>query len=59
VVFADAGWAGLRGQTFTARPLIGVGVGVSLLDGLLRIDLARAVRAPVGWRFDCYIDGIL
>jgi hypothetical protein len=59
VVFADAGWAGLRGQAFTARPLIGVGAGMSLLDGLLRIDLARALRAPVGWRFDCYIDAIL
>lgn len=59
VVFADAGWAGLRAQTFNARPLVGLGAGVSFLDGLVRIDLGRAVRPPVGWRLDCYIDGIL
>jgi hypothetical protein len=39
--FGDLGWAGARADVFDARPLRGVGVGVSLLDNLLRVDLAR------------------
>jgi len=30
-----------------------------ILDGLMRIDLARALRAPTGWRLDFYVDGVL
>jgi hypothetical protein len=58
-LFGDVGWAGPR-QTFaTGRPLLGAGVGVGLLDGLLRIDLARALRHPTGWRLEFYVDGVL
>jgi hypothetical protein len=35
------------------------GVGASFLDGLFRLDLARALRAPRGWRVDFYMDGAL
>jgi hypothetical protein len=38
---------------------VGAGVGASFLDGLLRIDLARALKSPKGWRLDLYLDGIL
>jgi hypothetical protein len=34
-------------------------VGASLIDGLVRMDLSRALRAPTGWRFDLYFDGRL
>jgi hypothetical protein len=34
-------------------------VGVSLLDGLLRLDGARGLRDPKGFRLDFYLDAIL
>ena len=58
-VFSDVGWAGDRDGFWRGRPLIGAGVGASFLDGLVRLDLARALRAPTGWRFEVYVDGIL
>jgi len=60
-VFADAGWAGPRADFARGRALTSMGVGASFLDGLLRVDLARALRAPRGggWRLDGYVDGIL
>lgn len=57
--FADLGWAGDRREFRRGRPLLGMGVGGSFLDGLIRIDLARAMRGPTGWRFDLYFDGRL
>ncbi len=59
VVFSDAGWAGPRAARFRGRALASVGAGLSLLDGLLRWDVARALRPPVGWRFDLYVNGVL
>lgn len=59
MLFTDAGWAGPRSVFATGKPLWGAGVGVSFLDGILRMDLARRLRAPQGWRFDFYLDGIL
>ena len=58
-VFTDAGWAGTRSNFVHGRALLGAGVGVSMLDGLIRMDLSRGLRAPVGWRFDLYFDGAL
>ncbi len=59
VVFADVGRAGPREHLSLAHSLAGVGVGVSFLDGLVRLDIARAVRAPTGWRLDFYADAAL
>jgi|KBSSwiStaDraftv2_1062776.scaffolds.fasta_scaffold04803_7 surface antigen Omp85-like protein len=59
MAFSDIGWAGPRDAFTRGRPLIGSGVGASLLDGLVRMDLSRALRAPTGWRFDLYFDGRL
>ncbi|HEX9703977.1 MAG TPA: hypothetical protein VGA20_01870 [Gemmatimonadales bacterium] len=58
-LFVDLGRAGPRETLSARRPLIGAGVGASFLDGLVRIDLARALRGPVGWRLDVYADGVL
>lgn len=58
-LFSDVGWAGARAEHFRGRPLMSVGVGASVFDGLLRADLARALRSPTGWRFDVYVDAIL
>ena len=58
-LFSDVGWAGAHAQYFRGRALMSVGVGASVLDGLLRADLARALRSPTGWRLDLYVDAIL
>lgn len=48
VAFVDVG------DTFSGDPLISTGVGISLLGGFLRLNLAQPVR-PVGpARIDMY-----
>ena len=59
VLFSDVGRAGPRDHLSLAKSLAGVGVGVSFLDGLVRLDIARAVRSPTGWRLDFYTDAAL
>jgi hypothetical protein len=59
VLFADVGRAGPREQLSLARPLAGIGVGASFMDGLIRLDLTRAIRTPTGWRLDFYTDAAL
>ena len=61
-LFGDAGWAGFRTRfleraTFGLRSderdpgfLSGIGVGYSLLDGLLRLDIAKGVHPRRAWR---------
>jgi hypothetical protein len=58
-VFGDAGWAGAWEDYREEDALYSVGVGGSLLDGLVRMDIARALRAPTGWRLELYVDGII
>lgn len=57
VVFADVGWAGNRldfGKP--GRPLSGVGVGSSFLDGLIRFDIARGLYPRKQLRADVYFE---
>ncbi len=57
IVFGDVGWAGPRAQwSMPGRPLSGAGVGWSLLDGLVRFDLARGLFPSQQWRFDSYLE---
>ncbi len=58
-LFCDVGRAAPRDHLSLAQPLVGAGIGASFLDGLMRIDLARALRSPKGWRLDFYMDGAL
>lgn len=58
-LFSDAGWAGERSEFRRAPILLSTGAGASFLDGLLRVDVARALRGPTGWRLDMYFDGAL
>jgi hypothetical protein len=58
-LFSDAGWAGSRDAFTTDPSLIGAGVGASFMDGLIRVDLARALRRPTGWRLDFYLNGLI
>ena len=49
-IFSDLGWVGEREAFSFDDPLASVGIGLSLLDGLFRADLARAVRGRTGWK---------
>jgi hypothetical protein len=57
VIFGDFGWAGARdGWSETGRPMSGVGVGASFLDGLIRMDLARGIYPRWQTRLDLYLE---
>lgn len=56
-VFMDAGWAGTCSELAADRVLRSVGVGLSLVDGLVRADLARGLDGTRSLRFDLYLDG--
>jgi len=60
VIFGDIGWAGDRAKwQEIGTPLAGVGAGISILDGLVRFDVARGLQ-PVdqrGWRVETYLEG--
>lgn len=58
-LFSDAGWAGPRTDYLGSETLWSVGIGTSILDGLIRFDLAKGMRGSGGWRFDITVDGIL
>lgn len=57
-LFSDAGWAGSADAFEDEEIGVSVGVGASLLDGLLRVDLARVVQRGDGYRLELYVDAI-
>jgi hypothetical protein len=59
-MFTDVGWAGPRDAFSLDDPLWSVGVGFGLVDGLIRFDLARALRGDPGdgWRLHMVFDGL-
>jgi len=59
-IFLDGGWAGDPADFLSARPTYGAGAGLTLLDGLLRVDLARSLHGPnPPWRAHFHLDSIL
>lgn len=59
VLFADLGWTGNRARVAdVGRPLSGAGAGMSLLDGLIRFDIARGIHPRRQWRVDLYVDAV-
>ena len=57
MLFGDIGWAGDRREFGNpGRPMSGVGVGVSMLDGLIRADLSRGLYPVKQTRFDIYLE---
>lgn len=57
LIFGDIGWAGARNDWGrNVRPMSGVGVGASFLDGIMRIDLARGLYPTVQTRLDFYFE---
>ena len=60
ILFGDAGWAGDRDQFRTDDILYGIGIGGSILDGLIRVDLSQGLKGPdKGFRIELYLDAIL
>lgn len=59
LAFGDFGWAG-EGEQFLASDewLAAVGLGASVMDGILRFDLARAVRGGSDFRIHLCLDGV-
>ena len=56
-LFGDIGWAGDRASwRAIGQPASGVGVGTSLLDGLVRFDVARGIHPEREWRVNAYLD---
>jgi hypothetical protein len=56
VVFYDAGWAGDRADFSKGRPMSGAGVGASLMDGLVRFDVARGIWPEKKIRANLYVE---
>jgi len=59
IAFGDAAWAGERDAFGTEGWLASAGAGFSILDGLLRIDIAHAVRGGDAWLLHIYSDGLM
>ena len=57
VMFGDIGWTGPRELwRDVSRPMSGVGIGASALDGLIRLDLARGIYPEKLTRLYLYVD---
>jgi len=57
-IFSDAGWVGPKKSFALDDPMVSVGVGASLLDGLFRIDVSHAVRRGSKYKLNLYLDGL-
>ena len=57
VVFGDAGQAADLENLFSSKALVGAGVGLSLFNGLVRLDLSHPITPDVGGkvRFDIVV----
>lgn len=56
-VFGDVGWAGDRSAWgHPGRPVSGAGVGLSFLDGLVRMDVSRGIYPRERTLFDLYFE---
>jgi hypothetical protein len=58
-VFGDLGWVGDRNHmTENVKPMSGVGVGVSFLDGMFRFDVARGIYPKKQFRVDLSLESV-
>jgi hypothetical protein len=58
VLFGDIGWAGASDAwRHPGRPASGVGLGTSIMDGLIRFDVARGIFPRSGMKVDLYLEG--
>ncbi|MCO4098132.1 MAG: hypothetical protein HEQ38_01795 [Gemmatimonas sp.] len=59
VGFFDVGWAGSRETFGKVQAQRGAGVGVGVLDGLIRVDFSRGLYPRKRWRTDIYLSAAL
>ncbi|MEX2526322.1 MAG: hypothetical protein WEA09_01675 [Gemmatimonadota bacterium] len=59
LVFSDVAWAGTGEGLGLGSPWASVGAGVSVLEGLLRAEVARGIRGGSDTRVYLYLDGVL
>jgi hypothetical protein len=59
-LFSDAAWAADERRSPDPDEIYySVGTGLSIVDGLIRLDGAWGLRAPRNFRLELYLDGIL
>jgi hypothetical protein len=58
-LFTAVAWAGERDAARWRDALYSVGAGLSMLDGLIRLDAAWGLRSPRQFRLDLYLDQLL
>ena len=59
-LFGDAGWAGPVGGFDPGELLYGAGIGGSIMDGLIRLDLSQGIRGPRRqFRVELYLNSVL
>ncbi len=56
-LFADGSWAGETGRVRWTDAIASAEVGLSILDGVLRLDAAWGWKGPAGRRLDLYFGG--
>lgn len=57
VLFGDVGWAGdQKDFSRPGRAMSGVGVGASILDGMIRFDVARGLYPQKAFRIDLSVE---
>lgn len=57
IVFGDMGWAGSRDSWKNpGRPLSGAGAGLSVMDGLVRFDVAKGIYPETKIRTSFYLE---
>jgi hypothetical protein len=57
-LFGDVGWAGDFESYDASQVAFSAGIGASFLDGLVRLDLARAIQPEEQWRLELYLDAL-
>jgi len=58
-LFSDWAWAGDRESIDLSQGFTSVGAGLSIIDGLIRIDGGWGLDDPTSFRLDLYLDAIL
>ncbi len=58
VLFSDVAWTNELGSLFDGDPLAALGVGVSVFDGMLRLDMAKGITSGGIWRFHLDSSGL-
>jgi hypothetical protein len=57
IMFGDFGWVGDRSRmSDLVRPMSSAGIGMSMMDGLIRYDVARGFYPRVGTRVSAYLN---